>query len=197
MGFVGRNYADTIEYSKTTTHREFLKITLNNPHTSKVLVIMKNPSTTCNNNYLHVGNHTITKYSEKAKCHIDRTTGKVLRKLNQIYGEIMIINLYSLYDSNTQNVNNYYYGFGCNSATLLSSNNNYISSFLKNYSGDIICAWGENSGINKTDYDKQVDFVTKCFNPSHNLIQYDSSTQTFVPFYHSLHQYPLHGLVWK
>lgn len=197
MGFIGKNYAESIEYVKSTNHREFLRITLKNQPSSKVLVIMKNPSKTCDNKCLPIGNHMITKYFEKAKCHIDATTGKVLRKLKSIYDEIMVINLYSLYDPKPKNVNTYYYGTGINSAQLSLSNDNYISSVLNNYSGDIICAWGNNRGINKTNYDAQVNFVTSQFNNTHNLKQYDPSTRSFVPFNPKSHKYPPHGFVWK
>ena len=46
MGFVAKNKVIDVQYKKTTTHREYLNIKLKGAPASKVLVIMKNPSTT-------------------------------------------------------------------------------------------------------------------------------------------------------
>lgn len=196
MGFIGINNVFDVSYNKTITHREYLNIKIKKYPTSKVLVIMKNPSTTCNNNFLPVGNYVISTYTEKARCHIDRTTGKVLRKLNKYYDEITIINLYSLYTPYSENINTYYYKGGANTAQLMLSNNNYIASILNNYSGDIICAWGGNKGIYKNKYDKQIAFVVSLFNNNSTLFEYDPSTKGFRNYNQTTNKYPLHGLKW-
>ena len=109
MGFVGKNKVYSIEYNKSRIDRQMLKIKVNSTPQNCVLVIMKNPSTTCNN--MSNGNQTITSYQQKSKCHIDRTTGKILRKLINKYEEIVILNLYSKYDSNPVCINNFYYSW--------------------------------------------------------------------------------------
>lgn len=198
MGFIGRNSVYSIEYYKSTSdHREFLRIVVNSQPTSKVLVIMKNPSKTCDN--LPHGHNIITTYSDKNKCHIDRTTGKILRKLKNRYDEITIINLYSLYDPDPKNVNAYYYASGNNPTQLMYLNNQCVSSFLSFYSGDVICAWGNYYGIKKTNYDNQINYVVNLLSGSvnYNLLEYNLTTQTFVSVNFNSNLYPLHGLKWK
>lgn len=194
MGFVGRNNVFNIEYYKMNRHREFLKITINQHVNSQVVVIMKNPSTTCI--YSPNGNQIIRSYSGKKECRIDRSTGKVLRKLRGVYDEIIILNLYSLYDKNPKNVNSYYYINNHNSAYFMNSNNNFIRKFLSSYKGDVICAWGNNNGISINNYYNQIMYVSSLFTNNHNLFEYDSGRKQFIKRNHN-NNYPAHGLTWK
>lgn len=193
MGFVGKNKVDRVEYYKSQTDRQFLKINVKFPPIKdKVLVVMKNPSTTCNN--LNNGSGIITSYSDKAKCHIDRTTGKVLRKLKNSYDEIIVLNLYSLYNSSPKNINVYYYGSGA-IPTIFRDNNKFVRKYLNLYSGDVICAWGRPNGIENAYYDKQINYVTSLFNTNHhNLLEYDSARKKFINW--TRNNYPPHGLTW-
>ena len=194
MGFVGRNNVFNIEYYKMNKHRKFLKITVNQYVNSQVAVIMKNPSTTCSN--LPNGKHKINLYADKKKCRIDRSTGKVLRKLRERYDEIIILNLYSLYDKDPKNVNNYYYISNYNSANLMNSNNNFIRKILSSYKGDVICAWGNSNGISINNYYNQIMYVSSLFTNNHNLLEYDSRAKKFITRNHN-NNYPAHGLTWK
>ncbi len=194
MGFVGKNAVVCVKYCKENRHRYFLSIVINQNPRNKVLVIMKNPSTTCNN--MPDGLNEIINYAERAKCHIDRTTGKVLRKIKNMgaYDEIIILNLYSLYDKYPCKVNTYYY----NSAQMryqMTKNKQCLRRIISNYKGDIICAWGEANGINKAQYDAQTQYVISLANNAHVLKEYDSAKQKFVQFLNN--GYPLHGLKWK
>lgn len=192
MSFDGKNKVHSIYYEKTNTDRQFLKIKLKVNPSKSVLVIMKNPSTTCNN--LQNGNYTISRYTDMAKCHIDRSTGKVLRKLKNIYDEINIINLYSLYDSKPSGVDAYYYGSNRTPA-IFCQNNLRICSFLNSYSGDVICAWGKANGIRQGDYDKQIKCIESLFNNNHNLLEYEPKSKCFISRTDT--KYPPHGLTWK
>lgn len=194
MGFVGNNKVHLIEYNKSRIDRQFLRIEINNAISSHVVVIMKNPSTTCNNSFLPIGTNTISKYRDKSKCHIDRTTGIVLRKLSAMYDEIFILNLYSLFDSQPSNVDMFYYGSGILPSNF-SCNNLQIQNFLSTYKGDVICAWGQNNGIRQPEYDNQINRINSFFNMNHNLLEYDCSTCTFIR--RTMTMYPPHGLVWK
>lgn len=196
MGFIGRNLVKEIEYNKssvgTKDYRDYLRISVNNPPKTKVVVIMKNPSATCNNQ--QNGQHTITSYNNKAKCHIDRSTGRVLRKLKGTYDEIYILNLYSLFEPKPLEVNKYYYKSG-STPTMFNSNNIKVQSFLNSFSGDVICAWGKANGIRQLEYDNQINRITSFFNTNHNLLEYDQTSNSFVVRTQSM--YPPHGFNWK
>ena len=192
MGFIGRNSVYSVEYTKSRMDRPFLKILVNSNTQNTVLVIMKNPSTTCNN--CPNGTQIITTYSSKANCHIDKTTGRVLRKLTPIYDEIIVLNLYSLYASNPTSVNSYYYGNGAIPA-IMGNNNNFIQNYLQSYKGDIICAWGKSNGISQPQYDNQITLINSFFNSQHVLKEYDPTTRGFIN--RTTNKYPPHGLTWK
>lgn len=195
MGFVGKNMVHSIEYEKSKKDRQLLKIEVSVPPRNSVLVIMKNPSTTCDNKKLPRGHYKITKKTEKVTCHIDRTTGRVLRKLkNYGYDEITIINLYSLYVSNPSNVNTYYYSG--KTPRIFNENNLRIDNILKSFRGEVICAWGSPNGIRKPEYDKQIDYIYTLFTNGHNLLEYDPICKS-KPFISKQKTYPPHGLTWK
>ncbi len=196
MGFVGKNATISIDYCKSKRHRYFLRIVINQTPGNRVLVIMKNPSATCINQA--DGHHAINTWTERSKCRIDRTTGKVLRKIKGlgVYNEIIILNLYSLYDANPHNVNRYYYG-GRRINRQIIKNNQCLRRIISNYTGDIICAWGKSNGINKEKYDKQIDFVKSLVNSASVLMEYDPLLCGFVPLGNTSNHYPLHGLNWK
>lgn len=192
MGFTKNNAVYSVEYNKSIYDRQFLRIkkypTTNNP----VVVIMKNPSKTCNN--MPSGNQIITKKASLKKCHIDRTTGIVLRKLFYLgYDEIIILNLYSYYSTNPLNINSVYYSPNT-LPNIFYQNNNLITYFLNNYRGNIICAWGSNSGIQLNGYNSQINTIMTAFNSNHNLLEFDATTKAFLQL---SSVYPLHGLKWK
>lgn len=194
MGFVGRNTVYSVEYSKTTRNRYFLRITINQIVKKRVLVIMKNPSTTCDN--MPNGNNIKTSsYNDLSKCHIDRTTGKVLRKLKSLYDEIVVLNLYSLYETKPSRLNNYYYHPFNKNPAFFQKNNGSISNYLSTYCGDVICAWGFPNGIYSKQYRKQVSYVNSLFQSNHNLLEYDIKICSFIKRTNNL--FPAHGLTWK
>lgn len=191
MGFVGKNTVYSVEYSKAANNRYFLRITINKIVKKRVMVIMKNPSTTCDN-MANGNNVKISSYRDFYKCHIDRTTGKVLRKLKSLYDEIVVLNLYSLYETKPSRLNNYYYHpFNKNPASF-QRNNGSISSYLSAYYGDVICAWGRSNGINSQAYIKQVLYVNSLFQSNHTLLEYDIKTCSFIKRTNNL--FPVHGL---
>lgn len=194
MGFIGNNCVNSIEYEKTGIDRRILRIEVRKPSKNKVLVIMKNPSSTCDNGFLPIGKNTITTYSDKAKCHIDRTTGKVLRKLKGTYDEIFVLNLYSLYDSNPLNVDSYYYG-NASTPIILNLNNTKVQTFINSFKGDVICAWGKANGIRQPEYNNQIKNISSFFNANHNLLEYDPTSKSFINRTASM--YPPHGLIWE
>lgn len=202
MGFSNKNKVNSIIYIKHNNHRYFLKLIVNlKPSPKTVVVIMKNPSKTCDNmNNTGFGPKIISDHATKAKCHIDRTTGIVLRKLKAKpynYDKIIVLNLYSLYDSKPANVEIYYYGNKRRTRSLLFWDNLSVSMFLKIYSGDVICAWGKPNGINKNGYDNQINYVNTLLNKrQHNLLEYDLKKQRIVAR-NTANAYPLHGLGWK
>lgn len=188
MGFVGRNEVFSIEYCKTNKHRFFLRLVVNQNPQNRVVVVMKNPSATCIN--CPNGHNLIVRFSDKAKCKIDRTTGKVLRKLQQSYDEIIILNLYSLYDKNPQGINSYY---GKIKRTGYHLNNACLRMVLDSYSGEIICAWGQPNGINIKQYNSQINFINSLFNRNHKLLEYGPGHRNFTI---KQSNYPPHGLTW-
>ena len=195
MGFTGRNGVSSVQYIKDNNHRLFLRMVANAVLKPRVvLVIMKNPSKTCNNLPNSIQNsRVISSYKDKAKCHIDRTTGRLLRKLNSSYDEIIVLNLYSLYTPSPVIVNNYYYLTNKHYKNF-QTNNNYIASFLKLYSGDVICAWGGPNGINKNAYDSHLHFINSLFTKQHTLKEYDN-IRGLVSRKNN-NTYPLHPFAW-
>lgn len=193
MGFVGRNKVFSVTYNKTKKHRYSLIINTNNTNTNPVIVIMKNPSSTCKN-MLNSGS-PLTSYTMMAKCHIDRTTGRVLRFLSITYKYDLIItlNLYSFYDSKSSEVQRYYYGSSKRSFTKIDNN---IRAILTAYpAAPIICAWGNNHDITKLNYDSRITQVYNLLN-TRNLLQYDILAKSIIPYTHKGGVYPVHGYNW-
>lgn len=190
MAFVGKNNVHNVQYTKIGNHRFFLKITVNRTPKRRVVLILKNPSTTCNNMPDGTMNK-ISSFSCKKLCHIDRTTGKLLRKLKTAYDEIIVLNLYSLYSPNPVAVCNFYYKTTASSILYLLLNNLYILSTLNNYSGDIICAWGRPNGIPLSEYRSQINFVKGIIqNKKYRKFEYNRRTNSFVRFHSNYPPYP-------
>ena len=101
-------------------------------------------------------------YKDRKKCRIDRTTGNVYRKLVGLgYEDIFILNLYSLYESNSARCCSYYY-HGKRTAIPIIINYyicKIISNFFKN--ADFICAYGQPDGFKseKEKYDNQINVI--------------------------------------
>ncbi len=205
MGFTGRNSALRIEYSKVIIHNTLsFRFALTIKTTSKIkkeiIVIMKNPSSTCLN--LEDGiNVSTTSSSKLRKSRIDRTTGYVYRFLKNHYKRIIILNLYPIYSSNPIDVNAYYHLN--NNIVSISINDTFISQTLKKYPyADIACAWGGPNGINNNDYDARIGKIFSIIG-KRNTLQYDITSKQLVQYsYQQQNQnkkcvYPLHGLKWR
>lgn len=204
MAFIGPNFINMAYNSKkkfrNPKFRYKLKISLNNNSTNKIIVIMKNPSTTCDN----VGG-VISNYKTKKNCHVDRSTGNILRKIKNTtnYDEIIIYNLYPIYGTTPQVVKDFYYTPNQrNGQHLLSRYNKFLRKQLSKLQGtDIICAWGRPNGIKKSDYNTQIHSVLSYIDKTTNkFLQYDLKKNKFTPLI--LTQYredlqPLHGSKWK
>ena len=191
MGFIGNNAADSITFYKNNQFRYYLEINVSSNPSNPVIVIMKNPSSTCNN--LQANISTITSYADKKKCHIDRTTGRVYRFLKNQYDKIIILNLYALYTPNSAVVSAYY---SAQISNLHNQNDSTISKVLaSNSTVPVIFAWGANSAIPKDLYDSRIKTVVNMIK-SKTLLQYDINQKLLIP-YRPSQKYPPHGLMWK
>ena len=192
MSFINSNIANSIFYNKSSFYRYRLEINTVQFPSNPVIVIMKNPSTTCDN--LPDGTHTIQSYSDRKKCHTDRTTGRVYRLLKTKYDKIIILNLFPFYSTNTIHVNNHYVH---NSSNAFITNDLEIASVLKSYpQADIVCAWGGKSQIAKTIYDFRTKNISAML-ANRNLYQYDTSAKSLISYNIGQTNPPLHGLQWK
>lgn len=228
MGFVGKNDVESVAYFKSVGHRFYLRMTLlkkdyqqkNSEIDIKecVLVIMKNPSTTCDN--LDEGIQIFNDKKNKRKSHTDKTTTNVLKKIKQgvtitsvqggsqsnivIFKKIIVLNLYSFYYSKSSGVDAYYYGTP-NLPPLFAVNNSILEHILSKYKGDVICAWGDNSKIRKVEYDNQVKSIQQILsnNTNLNLLKYDTQNRNFIDINNTIRNnpttpiYPEHGFNWK
>lgn len=196
MGFIGKNAAKSIVFCKNNGFRYYLEINVSSNPVKPVIVIMKNPSSTCNN--LQANNNTITSYIDKKKCHIDRTTGRVYRFLKNQYDKIIILNLFALYTPYPSVVGSYYFGPASNSHHQkdLIINNTKINNTLKsNPTAPIICAWGANSAIPQKPYNSCIMTIEGMIK-NRTLLQYDINQRSLIA-YHPSKNYPPHGLMWK
>lgn len=191
MSFINSNTAYSIVYNKSVFYRYRLEINTVQFPSNPVIVIMKNPSTTCDN--LPNGTHTIHSYSDRKKCHTDRTTGRVYRYLKNQYDKIIILNLFPCYATNTINVNNHYVN---NTSNAFIANDLEIASVLNSYpQADIVCAWGGKSQIDTNLYNHRIQNVSAML-VNRTLYQYDTAKKSLIS-YNIGQTSPLHGLQWK
>ena len=161
---------------------------------------MKNPSNTCLK-----ASWRVSTYEERKKCHIDATTGKLLRKLKSVgyYDELIIYNLYPIYGANSKAVRQFYYGNNQQKGTrLLKKYNKFLRKQLsKLRNTDFVCAWGAPNGIKAKDYNEQIHFVLSCIDKTtNNFLQFDLMQNKFTPLQimeYKKNLQPLHGLRWK
>ena len=185
MGFIGRNSAYSIQYNKTASERFWLEINATSNPSKPIIVIMKNPSATCIN--MAHGTCTISGYSQLKRCRIDRTTGKVYRRLKKNFDKIIILNLFSIYSTATATINS--------APGNITTNDTEITNILNKYfDSPVICAWGDNSQISPITYRLRVQAIRHIINHRF-LLQYDKKTQLFIPYVFGM-SYPKHGLTW-
>lgn len=188
MGFVGRNNAHEVIYDKTPNERFLLVINEKAVPRESIIVMMKNPSTTCIN--MNDGYNSITTHKDRKNCRIDRTTGNVYRILKKLsYDQVVVLNLYALYSSHPSAIKTHYSG-----NYNFSIENNYILSVLNQFpNSDILCAWGKSNGILKSDYNLRIQSVRSLF-ITRNLMEYDKTSGQIINL---VSKYPLHGLMWQ